>query len=67
LGRLHFVAVVVGFLSEVGVEDMLFEGLAGSILFAELEGNILFVKFAKIVADWLQCSGMMGVGLGCLD
>jgi hypothetical protein len=50
--------VVVGFLPELGVEDM---------LFVELAGNILFVWFEKTAGDWLWCNGMTIVGLGCLD
>jgi hypothetical protein len=58
LGQLCFAAVVVVFLPEVGVEDM---------LSAELAGNMLFAGFVKTAGNWLWCDGMMKVGLGCLD
>jgi hypothetical protein len=40
------------------VEDVLFAGPVGTVLFAE---------FANITADCLRCNGMMEVGLGWLD
>jgi hypothetical protein len=47
--------VVAGFLSEVGVDD---------VLFAEPAGSLLFAESANTVADLLLCNDMMEVGLG---
>jgi hypothetical protein len=58
LGKLSFAAVVARFLPEVGVEDVLFAGPTGSVLFAE---------FVNTVPDWLRCNGTIEVGLGWLD
>jgi hypothetical protein len=58
VGKVCSAAVVAGFLPEVGVEDVLFAGPVGTVLFAE---------FANITADYLRCNGMMEVGLGWLD
>jgi hypothetical protein len=58
LGKLSFAAVVARFLPEVGVEDVLFAGPTGSVLFAE---------FVNTVPDWLWCNGTMEVGFGWLD
>jgi hypothetical protein len=75
MGRLRFVAGVLGFVVEVEAVGWLWFWLGGWCYytlgrwFAELLGDMLFVELAKVVDDWLWRSGrianMLEVGLDC--